>query len=316
MAQEKPKDGYMFDSNDFDLDAYIRFRPQYTDRIFKEIYDYHGARGGQWKLAHDAGTGAGIVVEELLKKFEVVAASDSSAQYVAVSQKRLSQLVPLERLRFSHHPAEDMSWLPPSSVDLITIAMAVHWTQTDVFLKSAAEALKPGGTLAILNYGTLPYAAEKPEAQRILEDIHAHFAEEVVKNLPKTHLEKFERVFEIVQSRLNAIAVSEDLWKPGVKRIQWNADQALPLGPNVPIIKVDPNSSSVGPNDIVENKTDDDALTIQADAQWVKGYFKHLYSNVPEDALSKTLFTELENKFGRSSTKLSWTVSLILATRA
>ncbi|GAD97606.1 RTA1 like protein [Paecilomyces variotii No. 5] len=278
MAQEQPKDGYMFDSNDFDLDAYIRFRPQYTERLFKEIYDYHGVHGGQWQLAHDAGTGAGVVVEKLLKKFEVVAASDSSAQYVAVSQQRLFQLVPAERLRFSHHPAEDMSWLPPSSVDLITIAEAVHWTQTDVFLKSAADVLKPGGTVAILNYGTLPYAVEKPEAQKILEDIHDYFAEEVLKNLPKAHLEKFERVFEIVQSRTNAIAVSEGLWKPGVKRIQWNADKALPLGPNVPIIKVDPNSSSVGPNDVVENKMDDDVLTIQADAQWVKGIGKQILS--------------------------------------
>ncbi|KAI7291590.1 UNC-50 family protein [Hortaea werneckii] len=37
----------------------------------------------------------------------------------------------------------------PNSIDLVTVAMAAHWFQSPAFYLSAAQALRPGGTLAI-----------------------------------------------------------------------------------------------------------------------------------------------------------------------
>jgi SAM-dependent methyltransferase len=63
-------------------------------------------------------------------------------------------------------PAE-ASGLPTASVDLITVAQALHWLEPDAFYAEAARVLVPGGVLAVWSYGNPQL--ESPRLQRELE---------------------------------------------------------------------------------------------------------------------------------------------------
>ncbi|KAL4914014.1 S-adenosyl-L-methionine-dependent methyltransferase [Aspergillus aurantiobrunneus] len=172
-SHENPKqEEHMFASTAFNLDDYIWFRPSYSDVLYTEIYRYHEAHGGQWDLAHDVGTGAGIVAEELATSFGCVAASDPSAFYLEQTKQRLHSSSIKSKLIFGCHPGEDMSWLPSGSVDMVTIAEAIHWTDHEQVLSSASEVLKPGGTLAIWLYGTRSFFVDPDAHQHILDDVY------------------------------------------------------------------------------------------------------------------------------------------------
>ena len=48
--------------------------------------------------------------------------------------------------------AAEHTGLPDSSVDLITVAQALHWFDLDAFYTEARRVLRPGGTLAAWTY--------------------------------------------------------------------------------------------------------------------------------------------------------------------
>lgn len=57
-------------------------------------------------------------------------------------------------------PAEK-SGLADRSVDLITVAQALHWFDIDAFFREAGRTLAPGGVLAVWGYGD-PVLDEEP----------------------------------------------------------------------------------------------------------------------------------------------------------
>jgi SAM-dependent methyltransferase len=66
-------------------------------------------------------------------------------------------------------PAES-SGLDAESVDLITVAQALHWFDIDQFFAEACRVLKPGGVLAVWSYERCPV---DPECDEIIEKIFA-----------------------------------------------------------------------------------------------------------------------------------------------
>ncbi|KAI4093076.1 MAG: hypothetical protein LQ339_007753 [Xanthoria mediterranea] len=108
-------------------DAYVSTRPNYSEAFYKIIHDYHAAHSSSQDIAHDVGTGAGKVVEELVRHYSHVIASDTDADHLAVAKARLSQHLPdHSRISYSHSKAETLaSHHPAASADLIATAECI-----------------------------------------------------------------------------------------------------------------------------------------------------------------------------------------------
>jgi ubiquinone/menaquinone biosynthesis C-methylase UbiE len=132
---------------------YARFRPHYPP----ELFDYLSAQAPAQRLAWDCGTGSGQAALELARRFERVYATDASAE-------QLAHAFPHPKIEYRAEPAEQPS-LPDHSVDLITVAVAVHWFDFERFYAAVRRVAAPGGVLAVWTYH-LPLVS--PAVDRLL----------------------------------------------------------------------------------------------------------------------------------------------------
>ena len=120
--------------------AYADARPSYPDELFEFLH----SQCEQHDLAWDCATGNGQAAVSLAKTFKRVIATDGSAEQVEQAQ-------PAENIEYRQMTAEQPQ-LEKNSCDLITVAQALHWFDTDVFFEKAKTCLKPGGVLAAWCY--------------------------------------------------------------------------------------------------------------------------------------------------------------------
>jgi ubiquinone/menaquinone biosynthesis C-methylase UbiE len=59
-----------------------------------------------------------------------------------VSADQISHAIPKENVEYRCSPGEDLSFLQSNSVDLITIATALHWLDTEKFFQEVQRVLK------------------------------------------------------------------------------------------------------------------------------------------------------------------------------
>jgi SAM-dependent methyltransferase len=122
---------------------YATFRPTYPDALFEFIASLPAARGTVW----DCATGNGQAAIPLAKRFDRVIATDASREQIrqATAHPRVSYGVALA----------DASGLSDDSVDLVTVAQALHWLPLDGFVAEVRRVIAPGGALAVWCY-TVP----------------------------------------------------------------------------------------------------------------------------------------------------------------
>jgi ubiquinone/menaquinone biosynthesis C-methylase UbiE len=101
--------------------AYAKSRPTYPDNLFKFLASVSPGNN----LAWDCATGNGQAAVSLAKYFEKVTATDASEQ-------QIKNAVPHERVMYSVGLA-DNSGIESGTVDLVTIASALHWMDFDKF---------------------------------------------------------------------------------------------------------------------------------------------------------------------------------------
>ena len=121
-------------------EQYAQYRPQYPD----EIYAYLASIAPGHSLTWDCGTGNGQAALGLAKYFDKVHATDASAG-------QISAAYPHDKIEYRVEPAEHIS-LPNSSVDLVTVAVAIHWFNFDEFYREVKRVLKPKGVIAAWTY--------------------------------------------------------------------------------------------------------------------------------------------------------------------
>lgn len=121
-------------------ETYAQYRPVYP----AELYAYLAQQTSGHDLAWDCATGSGQAAKGLVYHFDRVIATDASAEQV-------SRAAPHVRITYRVEPAESTS-LASGSVDLITVATAVHWFDFDRFYQEARRVLKPGGVIAVWTY--------------------------------------------------------------------------------------------------------------------------------------------------------------------
>lgn len=125
----------------FQAAEYAQFRPRYPAKLF----DWLRSQVEVAELAWDCACGSGQATDELAMRFKQVVATD-------VSQKQLDHAPPIPNVEYRLVPAEN-SRLAVESVDLITVAQALHWFDLTKFWHEANRVLKPGGVLAAWSYG-------------------------------------------------------------------------------------------------------------------------------------------------------------------
>ena len=105
---------------------YANFRPEYPPELFAWLARQCVAR----ELAWDCGCGSGQASVALAEHFDQVHATDVAPEQIAAAK-------PHPRVKYSVAPAEH-SGLPDASVDLVTVAQALHWFDVRAFYAEAA----------------------------------------------------------------------------------------------------------------------------------------------------------------------------------
>ncbi|WP_410222454.1 class I SAM-dependent methyltransferase [Pedobacter sp.] len=140
-------------------DIYRQYRPSYPE----ELFSYLQSLTPEHDLAWDCGTGNGQSAIGLAKYFEQVYASDPS-------ENQINNATLHDRIIYKVERAEHNK-LNNHSVDLITVAQAIHWFDFDKFYKEAKRVLKPKGIIAVWTYGLTSIT---DEIDKITQHFHDH----------------------------------------------------------------------------------------------------------------------------------------------
>jgi SAM-dependent methyltransferase len=122
---------------------YAKYRPHYPEELFEYLATISPAR----KVAWDCGTGNGQAALGLAPYFDLVIATDPS-------EKQIRHATPHERIKYVVAPAEQTEILP-QTVDLITVAQALHWFDFERFNAEIRRVAQPGAMIAAWMYNLL-----------------------------------------------------------------------------------------------------------------------------------------------------------------
>lgn len=122
---------------------YAAFRPRYPDALFEWLASETPGLDRAW----DCGTGSGQAAGALATRFNTVIATDPSVA-------QLANAVQGDGVCYVAATAED-SPLPARSVQLVTVAQALHWFDRARFYAEAERVLVPGGVVAAWSYGLI-----------------------------------------------------------------------------------------------------------------------------------------------------------------
>lgn len=104
-------------------------------------------RSPDTRVAWDCATGNGQAAIGLAEHFTNVVATDASSAQIASA-------IPHERVTYLVAPAAE-SGMESSSVDIVTVAQALHWFDRDAFYREARRVLVQRGVIAVWCYGLL-----------------------------------------------------------------------------------------------------------------------------------------------------------------
>lgn len=142
---------------------YAEFRPDYPANLFQFLAEVTPRHERAW----DCATGNGQAALPLAEIFDFVVATDSSL-------KQLEHARPHARVSYAGSRAEEAPF-PDESIDLITVAQAMHWLDPEKFFREAKRILRPDGVVAFWGYGF--QQIQDP----VLDDILVRFNADVLK---------------------------------------------------------------------------------------------------------------------------------------
>ena len=180
---------------------YAQYRPKYPD----EMYAYLTSIAPGRSLAWDCGTGNGQAALGLANYFDRVHATDASAE-------QISHAYPHEKVDYHAEPAEHVS-LHNSSVDLVTVAVAIHWFNFDEFYREVRRVLKSNGILAAWTYNSVEVSPE-------IDPLIWHYYRDVVGEYWPERIRYLEQRYETIPFPF------EEIIPPAFEmEIHWNLIQ-------------------------------------------------------------------------------------------
>ena len=128
-------------------DLYKKYRPVYPDTIIERIVELCKQNGASFKYAVDVGCGSGQSTLGLRDYYGAVVGIDVSEAQISNAPRNISNVT------FQTGTADDLSRFQTGTIDLITVATAIHWIDREKFYKEVHRILSPNGVLAIYSYG-------------------------------------------------------------------------------------------------------------------------------------------------------------------
>lgn len=122
-----------------DAEQYDRARPSYPEAAIDAVCE-----GGDVRRVLDVGCGTGIASQLFLDRGCEVVGVEPDERMAALARRRGVNVVASPFETFSP---------PPDPFDVVASAQAWHWVDQDVGPTRAADALRPGGRLALISNG-------------------------------------------------------------------------------------------------------------------------------------------------------------------
>jgi SAM-dependent methyltransferase len=138
-------------------EAYAACRPAQPPEVVAYAASLAPRRGVAW----DCGTGNGQAAVGLAAFFERVVATDASAAQIA-------RAIAHPRVEYRVARAE-ASALPDASVDLVTVAQALHWFDLDGFNREVLRVAAPGAAIVVWSY--LWTTTDDPDVDALLQEL-------------------------------------------------------------------------------------------------------------------------------------------------
>lgn len=138
---------------------YATFRPTYPPQL---LADVAALAGGTQAVALDVACGNGQATVDLAAYVKHVYASD-------VADTQVAAMPPHPHISPYVARAEH-SGLRDHSIDLVTVAQAMHWFDVDAFHREVKRIVRPGGVIAVWSYSLL---RSTPAITAIITDMYA-----------------------------------------------------------------------------------------------------------------------------------------------
>jgi SAM-dependent methyltransferase len=135
-------------------DEFQRYRPDYPSELYDRILAHVPTQ--RRECAMDIGAGTGMVTRNLIPHFREVIALEPDAQMAA----KIAELSPRALIRIV---SAEQCQQARESVDLITIANAMHWMNAERVVANVIRWLRPQGVLAVFDR-PLPKAGTEVDA--------------------------------------------------------------------------------------------------------------------------------------------------------
>ncbi|MCS6809433.1 MAG: class I SAM-dependent methyltransferase [Bacteroidota bacterium] len=119
---------------------YVQYRPGYPDALFAFL----ASQVREPSCAWDCGTGNGQAALGLARHFHRVIATDASPEQLAVA---------IQHPNIEYRLAQaESSGLATASIDVCTVAQALHWFNLEKFYQEVRRVVRSGGILAVWAY--------------------------------------------------------------------------------------------------------------------------------------------------------------------
>jgi hypothetical protein len=122
---------------------YAQYRPAYPPELFKYISNFVANKNTTW----DCGTGNGQSAIALSKYFKKVIATD-------ISSKQIEQAEKVSNIFYSVQPSGHTN-IESNSVNLITVAQAIHWFNFENFYAEVKRVATRSAFIAVWTYSFL-----------------------------------------------------------------------------------------------------------------------------------------------------------------
>jgi len=142
-------------------DVYVKYRPLYPDALFAWLATLALKHDAAW----DCGTGNGQAAIGLAGHFGKVIATDPS-------ESQIANCLPHSKVEYRVAKAEN-SGIAPQSVDICTVANALHWFDFEIFYDEVNRIVKPCGIIAAWTYAL-------PSVSTTVDAVIRHFHDVVL----------------------------------------------------------------------------------------------------------------------------------------
>ncbi|CAF4070327.1 unnamed protein product [Rotaria sp. Silwood1] len=186
---------------------YKAYRPNYPQELYKKILEFYfnttdlnpNDNDEKIPLALDAGCGSGQATVDLSYYCHRVIGIDGS-------ENQLKNATLRKNIEYQCQIAENLTFLPPNSINLVTVAIALHWFDIETFFEQVDRILKPNdGVLSIWCRET---SLDNLKANEILKNLSLYDLRSCWNDRTQIVIENYESIldkFPYQQTRIKHI---------------------------------------------------------------------------------------------------------------